>query len=63
MKHARNNKVDGFLYEKIFTRYGVPREIVTDQGPQFTSTFSTALVNEYNIMHMKSTPYHPQANS
>ena len=26
-----------FIYEEIFTRFGVPREIVIDQGTQFTS--------------------------
>ena len=26
-----------FIYEEIFTQFGVPREIVTDQGTQFTS--------------------------
>lgn len=62
MTHTRDNKVAEFLYEEIFTRYGVPREIVSDQGPQFTSTLIAALVNEYNIRHGKSTPYHPQAN-
>lgn len=62
MKHARDNKVVEFLYEDIFTRYGVPREIVTDQGAQFTSTLIATLVNEYNIKHKKSTPYHPQAS-
>lgn len=62
MTHARDNKVVEFLYEEIFTRYGVPREIVLDQGPQFTSTLIVALENEYNIRHKKSTAYHPQAN-
>ncbi|XP_057856919.1 uncharacterized protein LOC131066224 [Cryptomeria japonica] len=61
-KHVRDNKVAKFLYEEIFTRYGAPIEIVTDQGAQFTSTLITALVNKYNIRHRKSTPYHPQAN-
>ena len=51
MKHARENKVAKFIYEKIFTRYGVPRKIVTDQGPQFTSTLVATLVDEYNIRH------------
>lgn len=45
MKHARDNKFVEFLYEEIFTRFGVPREIVTDQGAQFTSTLITTLVN------------------
>lgn len=44
-KHARDNKVANFLYEEIFTRYEVPREIVTNQGAQFTSTLIIALVN------------------
>lgn len=61
-KHARDNKVEKLLYEEIFTQYGVPREIVIDQGAQFTSTLINSLVNEYNIRHRKSTPYHPQAN-
>jgi hypothetical protein len=26
-----------FLFNEIFTRFGVPQEIVTDQGTQFTS--------------------------
>lgn len=32
MTHARDNKVVEFLYEQIFTQFGVPRELVTDQG-------------------------------
>jgi len=62
MKHARDSKVAEFLYEEIITRYGVPRELVTGQGAQFTSTLVATLVQEYNIRHKKSTPYHPQAN-
>lgn len=29
---ATENSVVQFLFEDIFTRFGVPREIVTDQG-------------------------------
>ena len=36
MAYARDHKVAYFLYECIFTKFGVPREIVTDQGAQFT---------------------------
>ena len=35
-KNARDEKVAKFLYEEIFTHYGVPKELVTDQGAQFT---------------------------
>eukprot|EP00253_Pinus_taeda_P035396 PITA_35396 len=51
-----------FLYEDIFTHFGVPREIVTDQGVQFTSKLVEKLMEEYKVKHKKSTPYHPQAN-
>ena len=51
-----------FIYEEIFMRFGVPREIVTDQGSQFTSKLIKELTMKYGIQHCKSSPYHPQAN-
>lgn len=33
LQFARDGNVAKFLYEDIFIRYGVPREIVTGQGP------------------------------
>eukprot|EP00253_Pinus_taeda_P030398 PITA_30398 len=59
---ATENLVVNFLYEDISTRFGVPREIVTDQGSQFTSNLVEKLMEEYKIKHKRSTPYHPQAN-
>jgi hypothetical protein len=34
---ASEQSVVDFLFNDIFTRFGVPQEIVTDQGNQFTS--------------------------
>ncbi len=51
-----------FTYEEIFTRFGVAREIVTDQGSQFTSKLMKELTENYGIKHCKSFPYHSQAN-
>ncbi|CAB3980227.1 uncharacterized protein K02A2.6-like [Paramuricea clavata] len=46
-----------------FATHGIPHEIVTDNGPQFTfAEFSTYLSN-CGIVHCKVTPYWPQANS
>jgi hypothetical protein len=50
------------IYEDIFTRFGVPREIVTDQGTQFTSKMMKEMTEKYGIKHHKYSPYHPQAN-
>ena len=34
---ANEQSIVDFLFEEIFTRFGVPREILTDQGTQFMS--------------------------
>jgi transposase InsO family protein len=51
-----------FIYEDMFTLFGVPREIVTYQGTQFTSKLMKELTEKYGIKHHKSSPYHPRAN-
>jgi ribosomal protein L21E len=48
---------------KLFCRYGAPKVIVTDNGPQFRKyTAFKALMNEFQVRHRKVTPYHPEAN-
>jgi transposase InsO family protein len=59
---ASEQSVVDFLFNDIFTRFGVPREIVTDQGTQFTSHLVKVVIEQYQIKHRKYTPYHPQAN-
>eukprot|EP00253_Pinus_taeda_P020885 PITA_20885 len=38
------------------------RELVTNQGSQFTSNVIEDLLSQHKIKHRTSTPYHPQAN-
>jgi transposase InsO family protein len=59
---ATEKYVVEFIYEDIFTCFGVPCEIVTDQGTQFTSKLMRELTEKYGIKHCKSSPYQPQAN-
>jgi len=59
---ATEQTVVNFIFEEIFVRYGVPREIVTDQGTQFTSKLVKDITEKYQIKHIRSTPCHPQAN-
>jgi transposase InsO family protein len=51
-----------FLFEDIFIKFGVPRELVTDGGPPFTSHGFKATLKKYHIHHKMTTTYHPQAN-
>eukprot|EP00253_Pinus_taeda_P002920 PITA_02920 len=48
--------------ENIFYKFGYPRELVTDQGSQFTSNLIEDLLTHHKIKHKTSTPYHPEAN-
>ncbi|GAA0145829.1 hypothetical protein LIER_05928 [Lithospermum erythrorhizon] len=50
-----------FLKE-IFTRFGVPRVLVTDNGTQFTAGKIEDLCLELNIEHRTASISYPQAN-
>jgi len=45
-----------FLFENIFVRYGMPKEIVIDGGPQFTFQMIATLTKKYNILHRVTSP-------
>ena len=62
IKAATEEKVAEFLRENIFYKYGYPRDLVTDQGSQFTSILIEDLLTHHKIKHKTSTPYYPQAN-
>ena len=62
IKVATEENVAEFLRENIFYKFGYSRELVTDQGSQFTSNMIEELLIHHKIKHMISTPYHPQAN-
>eukprot|EP00253_Pinus_taeda_P002844 PITA_02844 len=51
-----------FLFEEIFVRFGLPRELVTDRGPPFNSHGFKDTLQKYHIKHKMTTTYHPQAN-
>ncbi|XP_028410375.1 uncharacterized protein K02A2.6-like [Dendronephthya gigantea] len=44
------------------SRYGIPDEVVSDQGPQFTSQEFQEFVSNYGIRHVMSSPHFHQSN-
>jgi hypothetical protein len=50
------------LFKDIFIKFGVPRELVTDGGPPFTSHGFKATLQKYHIQQRMTIAYHPQAN-
>ena len=61
LPRATEESVIQFLFH-LFVRYGLPREVVTDGGPQFVGHKLAATLNNHHIHHKITTPYHPQAN-
>eukprot|EP00253_Pinus_taeda_P033758 PITA_33758 len=58
---ATEDSVIQFLLH-LFVRYGLPREVITDGGPQFVGHKLATTLNNYHVQHKITTPYHPQAN-
>lgn len=50
------------MVSQWFLRFGVPDIVTTDQGRQFESELFTALSQTYGFQHIRTSPYHPQAN-
>jgi len=47
---------------KIFTTYGLPQMIVSNNGPQFVSEEFEQFCNSRGIQHNAIAPYHPRSN-
>lgn len=50
------------ILENFFATFGLPGEIVTDNGPPFGSFKFVSFCKKYGIKVSKSPPYHPQSN-
>ena len=46
----------------IFSVHGLPKKIVTDNGPSFTSGEFKQFMKQNGIIHVTSAPYHPSSN-
>ena len=61
MKHVDAANVAEELV-RIFSRVSVPKEILTDQGTNFTSHLLAELYKMLHVRPIRTTPYHPQTN-
>ena len=47
----------------LFSRFGVPEEISSDGGPEFTSSSTKELLKTWDVTHQISSAYYPRSNS
>ena len=48
-----------FLKENIFSRFGVPKAIISDGSSHFCNKPFETLLAKYGVKHKVATPYHP----
>ena len=51
-----------FLKHNIICRYGVPEELITDNGANLNWKRIRQLCQQFKIEHRNSVPYRPQMN-
>ncbi|WJZ98628.1 hypothetical protein VitviT2T_017140 [Vitis vinifera] len=51
-----------FLKENIFSKFGVPKAIISDGGTHFCNKSFEILLAKYGVKHKVATPYHPQTS-
>lgn len=61
-KSADSDTIVKFLYEEIFTVFGPPMKLLSDNGLHFTSKEVEAFTKFVNVRHQFSAPYKPSPN-
>ena len=51
-----------FLRSNIFSRFGTPRALITDNGTHFCNKVIDKVLHKYRVRHRTSLAYHPQSN-
>ncbi|GKV41028.1 hypothetical protein SLEP1_g48609 [Rubroshorea leprosula] len=57
-----SKKVEDFVFSSIICRYGIPNQIVADNGTQFNCTSFRDFCSSYGIKLQFTSVYHPESN-
>jgi hypothetical protein len=60
LKHAQDEQIISFLeFQNIFSRFGLPIEIISNNGHAFISRKLTQFLNKFEVKHFTSSTYYP----
>lgn len=62
LKDITTSNIVDVLIRNYISRFGVPLNVTTDQGAQFTSTMFKELTKMLGCFKITTSPYHPQSN-
>src|SRR3954466_14291146 len=62
LREVKATVVMKFIKHCVIYRYGVPRRIVHDNGPQFINAVFSRFCNKFRIQSVSLTAYYPLAN-
>ncbi|CAF1095885.1 unnamed protein product [Brachionus calyciflorus] len=62
MKDITAKTVATILIDEWFCKYGIPNQILTDQGTQFQSKLLDIIYEYFDVKKLKTTPFHPQCD-
>ncbi|GJU80074.1 reverse transcriptase domain-containing protein [Tanacetum coccineum] len=48
--------------KKLFSRFGVPKALISDRGTHFGNSLLKKILKKYGVTHKLATPYHPQTS-
>ena len=51
-----------FIRSKIFSRFGTPRVVISNEGSHFYNKLFASLMAKYGVKHQVTLAYHPQSN-
>ena len=58
-EHLRNLEE---VLARLFSCYGLPEQLVSDNGPQFVSEELRSFLKRNGVKHIRCAPYHPSSN-
>ena len=50
------------FFKRLFTRYGLPEQLMSDNGPQFVSEEFETFMKRNGVKHIKGSPYYHSSN-
>ena len=62
LRKATGKAVACLIVRQLFSRYGAPKRLLSDNGSQFTCKAMEAVCAEWGVEQIFISPYHPQSN-